>query len=131
MGASMTGPQTIKQRDLQPCRLCGHGVMHSGDIAFHRVTIERFVVHVAAVKRQHGLEMMLGPVAAHMGPDEDLARTHPDLCQTALICQPCAIALQLSVFQLAERLAAGLPARVAGARATGCADAGSEDPAGA
>jgi hypothetical protein len=100
----MSAPNAIKQRDLQPCRLCGRGVMHAGAVTFHRVTVERFVVNVPAVRRQHGLELMVGPLAQFMGPDRDLAQSHDDLRHMALVCETCAAALQLSVFELTERL---------------------------
>jgi hypothetical protein len=112
----MSARNEIKQRDLQPCRLCGHGVMHAGDISFHRITIERFVVNVGAVQRAHGLELQIGALAQFMGPDEPMARTADELRTTAFVCQPCALALQLSVFELAERIATGDAVRVQSAR---------------
>lgn len=95
----------LKQGDMQPCRLCNRGVMHAGGMAFHRVTIERFVIMLPAVRRQHGLELQIGSLARHIGPDEDMARSAPELRTTALICDSCAIEVQLSLFRFAERLA--------------------------
>jgi len=65
--------------------------MHSGDFLFYRVTIKRFAVDMRKVKRQAGLEMMLGShiLANVMGPDEDLAVPIGDPA-TGIICQSCA-----------------------------------------
>lgn len=82
----------MKQRELHKCCLCGKGVMHAHDVSFFRVQIERFVIDLGAVQRQHGLEQMLGGhagIAAAMGPDEDVAKPL-DRVNNAIVCEPCA-----------------------------------------
>lgn len=116
--AGLGDPIGVKQRDLQPCRLCGRGVMHAGSVTFHRVTIERFVVNLPAVRRQAGLEAMMCSagdpfgvaVAQVLGPNEDMARTLPELRQQAWICGPCAVAFDSNLFDLAERIERGAKA---------------------
>lgn len=109
-------PIGLKQADLQPCRLCGKGVMHNNDVTFHRVTIERFVVNLPAVRRQHGLETMFTSagdmrgvaIAQVMGPNENMAQTLPELRQTGFVCEPCAMKFdRQSLFELGERLEQG------------------------
>ncbi|RAI43948.1 hypothetical protein CH341_11545 [Rhodoplanes roseus] len=65
--------------------------MHAGAITFFRISIERLVVDLGAVRRQHGLELQIGALAQHMGPDEDIAK--PLLPAVAgLVCESCAMA---------------------------------------
>lgn len=87
----------MKQTDLQPCAGCGKGVMHAGSPVFYRATISPMVVNLQAVRRQHGLETMLGsPALAHvMGSQEDLAAATSTI--TACVCMDCAITLPLAV----------------------------------
>lgn len=93
----------MKQSEFQPCALCGKGVMHAGSPIFHRVTIEAMGIDLNAVRRQDGLERMMGhPGLAHiMGEDADLA-VEMDRLQ-GLVCLQCAI--HGSVAHLAEALA--------------------------
>ena len=81
----------MKQAELQRCAICHKGVMHQNNITFYRVSIERMVIDLGAVRRQHGLEMMIsGPIAAVMGPDEDIAKTLGK-SKTAFVCETCAL----------------------------------------
>ncbi|KKL97464.1 hypothetical protein LCGC14_1834170, partial [marine sediment metagenome] len=83
----------LKQKDLQPCALCGNGVMHNNNITFYRISIEHLVIDTSAVSRQHGMEMMMGqvaPLAQVMGPDEDIAKIVLSW-NPILICQSCAL----------------------------------------
>lgn len=93
----------MKRNEIQKCCLCNQGVMHSRQITFTKLMIERFVVNLGAVQRQHGLEMMLGGaafIAQTMGPDEDLAEgTGP---KTLLVCDQCGINRSVPVLQLNE-----------------------------
>jgi hypothetical protein len=84
----------LKRRDIKPCALCGKGVMHGGQITFYRLTLDRYVVDMHAIERQHGLEQFMGsPAIAHaMGPDEDLAKQLPEGAGPVLVCQWCAMA---------------------------------------
>ncbi len=98
----------LRRKDLKMCGLCGKGVMHDNNIMFHRITLERFLVDVGAVQRQHGLEMSMGGdamagIAQIMGPDEDLAKRvgEPD---TAIICDECAMDMTC-LAEIHERIA--------------------------
>ncbi|WP_170149580.1 hypothetical protein, partial [Rhodoplanes roseus] len=85
------GSSIMKQREFTKCLRCGKGVMHAGAITFFRISIERLVVDLGAVRRQHGLELQIGALAQHMGPDEDIAK--PLLPAVAgLVCESCAMA---------------------------------------
>jgi len=86
----------MKQADFKPCVFCGQGVMHTGSPVFYRVSVEYLGVDLGAVRRQHGLELMLGsPVLAQaMGPDEDL--TQPLAEKKGLhVCLTCAMEPQV------------------------------------
>lgn len=82
----------LKQRDFAPCALCGRGVAACGHVHFYRVRMEQFVFDANAIRRQHGLETMLGQAAAlaqALGPDEDLAKRVSVTEQ--LVCGECAL----------------------------------------
>lgn len=93
----------LKRRDVTPCIGCGVGVMHDHAASFYRVQIEQLVADFNAIRRQHGLELMLGnPMIAHvMGQDEDLAKTV--VVHEGLLCFSCSA---LPVAALIERMAA-------------------------
>lgn len=77
--------------------------MHSRQITFTRVTIERYVVDVGAVQRQHGLEMMMGGaafLAQTMGPNEDLAKEVGS--KTLFVCDRCGIERKMAVLEMNE-----------------------------
>lgn len=82
----------MKQRDFKKCSLCKEGVMKNGGITFYKITMERFIVDLGAIKRQAGLEMTMGSgqLAAAMGPDEDLANII-DEKSDVFVCEDCAI----------------------------------------
>jgi hypothetical protein len=104
----------LKQREIEACVCCGKGMAHAGNIDFVRVTLQRFLIDPGAVRRQTGLEMILGgggdPASGHdrmaatiahaMGPDEDIgiAVAAP---VSVLICQPCA--LRACVLEMLEQ----------------------------
>lgn len=78
-------------------------------ITWYRVTVEMLVADLGAIRRQTGLEMMIGPLAAFMGPDEDMATSAWKT--TALVCLKCAthlplLALAEAVHSKAEKAAA-------------------------
>jgi hypothetical protein len=82
----------MKQSEIQKCIVCGEGVMKCGLPTFYKVKIERFIVDIAAIRRQHGLEMSMGdaaPLAQIMGPNEDIAGSVSEET-TSLICEQCA-----------------------------------------
>ncbi len=93
----------MKQREIQKCAACDKGVMHAGSPIFYRVRLEQMAINVPAVERQHGLELVLGrnaPLAAIMGPNEDLA-VPLGKAETLLLCQTCA--LEVHFAQLLDR----------------------------
>jgi hypothetical protein len=70
---------------------------------FYRVRVEQFILDIAAIQRQQGLEMAMGgaaPLASIMGPDEDLATGMGE--HTALICGECGISYTLRVAMIIE-----------------------------
>lgn len=83
--------RAMKQTDFVPCACCGKGVMHTGLPTFYRVTVERMGIDVRAVKRQHGMELMIGDarVANIMGPDEDMGLPIGPAAR-GLLCETCA-----------------------------------------
>lgn len=87
----------IKADELRPCALCQKGLAHDGALAFYRLTVEQFVVNLPAVRRQHGLEQLIGnAMLAHvMGPQEDMAKRLADPTPL-LICLRCATERHLS-----------------------------------
>jgi hypothetical protein len=93
----------IKQRELQRCALCDKGVGHGNYPLFWRLRIERFAVDVASVRRQHGLELMLGSpaLARVMGPDADLAKAIYGPHQV-LVCESCVLTHLAGLFVIAD-----------------------------
>ena len=96
----------MKQTELRPCCLCGKGLMHTGLPLFWRVSIERMGVDMNAVRRQAGLEQMLGSpaLAFHMGLQEDLAKPVDEQPTTGLVCEECAINGAVCVASLSEAM---------------------------
>lgn len=86
----------MKERELRACATCAvcrQKVLGCGSFLFYRVSIERFGIDLAAVKRQAGLEMMLNghvALAQMMGPDQDMALPIMDPL-TLTICDACAM----------------------------------------
>jgi len=95
---------TFKRKDIESCILCDRGVMHDNNMVFTRITLEAFVINLPAVRRMHGLEMMLGsPALAHvMGQDEDVAKS-VDGQVFALVCLECRMK-PVSIDGLLERI---------------------------
>jgi hypothetical protein len=96
----------MKERELRAhatCSICKKKIGHSGVPLFYRLTVEQFGVKLDAVRRQAGLEMMLGghvAIAQAMGPDEDMAM--PVMEKLVLVvCEPCSL-VDHCVAQLAE-----------------------------
>jgi len=94
---------SLKQSEFQPCAGCGKGMMHAGAPFFYRATVSQMIVNIAAVRRQHGLEMMMGaaaPLAQVLGPDEHLAQ---DIAtKTVLLCSDCAMTGHLPIAALID-----------------------------
>ncbi len=103
---------TLKERELREfakCAACGKQVGHTGFPRIWRVTIEQYVIDLAAVSRQSGLAMLLGGsgiLAAAMGPDADMATRIGDATVFA-VCEHCAINAEYSICALQEIVEAG------------------------
>jgi hypothetical protein len=93
----------MRQNEIQKCVCCGKGMMHAGSPSFYRVAIEHMVINVGAIRRQAGLEMMLGSpaLAAVMGPDQTLAEAVGKPV-TVFVCQGCGIMNSVPVAQMLE-----------------------------
>lgn len=92
----------MKQNEFKPCASCGEGIMHAADITFFKLNVQYMIVDIDAVKRQHGLEMMMGgasPIAQVLGPNEDIAVPAGDP-EEILICLQCS--LKLNIWELIE-----------------------------
>lgn len=59
---------------LGNCVICGKKQLEGALPLFYCVTISRCGFDQGALRRAAGLELQLGPLAQHMGPDEDLAK---------------------------------------------------------
>lgn len=89
------GSKPMKERELLKhltCSFCGKPIAHSGLPMFWTVKVERFGIDANAIRRQHGLGLMLGSpaLAGVMGPDEDMAKPVMEPV-TLTACEPCAL----------------------------------------
>lgn len=100
----MTDASGMKQADLKPCCICRQGMAHNNSIHFYRMTVSAMVLNVDAVRRQHGLEVMMGPdggaLAAALGLNEDMAT--PIDTVDLLVCSDCAMLERVPLAQLME-----------------------------
>lgn len=78
----------MKANEFTKCATCGKGMAASG-VHFYRVTVQQHILDPGAIKRAAGLEMMVGHLAAVMGPDEDLAVKVAEA--TVLLCADCGL----------------------------------------
>lgn len=87
---TQTEEAPFKRTDIGPCICCGCGMMKEGNPVFYRIKLERMFLNLTAVRRQAGLEQMMGStqLANIMGPDEDMAE--PVFTYTGLVCDGCA-----------------------------------------
>ncbi len=94
----MTVGTPLKQVDLSPCIGCNKNVAHANGLLFYRLSFERLAFNVPAIRRQHGLEMMLGnaAIARVMGPNEDIS-VAVDVPVHALLCDDCACSKPIAV----------------------------------
>lgn len=89
-------------RECATCAVCGKKIGKTGMPMFWRVRIERHGIDGNAMRRQIGLEMMLGSVAIAqaMGPDEDMTTPLMEPV-TFTVCEDCCTK-QVCVAELAE-----------------------------
>ncbi len=83
----------MKQGEFKKCAQCGKGMAGKG-VFFYRIKIEQMILDFNAIRRAHGLELMMGgsaSLAQVMGPDEDLAVSLGAL--EVLVCANCGISL--------------------------------------
>jgi hypothetical protein len=82
----------IELRKYARCSLCGLKIGHTHLPLFYRVTVERFGINMNAVRRQAGLEQMLGNVAIAqvMGLGEEMTKPLMDKI-TLSICEDCSL----------------------------------------
>lgn len=81
----------LELRAASICGLCRKPFGHAGAPIFYRVTVETFIVNVAAVRRQDGFAQMMGSseLARIMGPGEDLAQSADR--KTLTVCMKCCV----------------------------------------
>ncbi len=97
----------MKEQELRAhsiCSLCMKKIGATGMPLFYRLTIERFGVKLDAVKRQAGLEMMLGghvSIAQVVGPDEEMTVRVMDPL-VLVVCETCSTERRFCTGQLAE-----------------------------
>lgn len=96
----------VKFDQIQPCVFCGRGICAGGQIACTRIRVTRLCTDPGAVRRQHGLELMIGsPAIAHaMGPQEEMLKAVGEEC-SVLVCDRCS--MDRCVFELHEIHAPG------------------------
>jgi hypothetical protein len=99
-------------RELAVCKGCGKklGASFKDNHTlpfFWKVTAERFMIDDGALRRQAGLEMMVGHVgiAQALSPDEDMAKQISS--STFCLCEHCAIESQQVLGILAMEEAPG------------------------
>ena len=87
----------MKQCELTPCVMCGQGVGHCGPM-FYEVSFKQLVINLDAVKRQVGLEMMMGGsalLANVLGRNEDMATLLHE--GHGLVCMDCGIRTPIAI----------------------------------
>ncbi len=80
----------VKRKDLRPCACCGQPLMRGGVITCTRAKVTRLGADLDAVRRQMGLEMMLGSptLAMAMGTDEELLKSVGREASVVVIAHP-------------------------------------------
>lgn len=94
----------LELRAHATCSICRQKIGASGLPLFYRLTVERFGVKLDAVRRQAGLEMMLGghvAIAQAMGPDEEMAMPVMDRL-VLVVCESCSTGSHHCIAALAE-----------------------------
>lgn len=86
----------MKANEIKKCLRCGNGVMHTGVPLFWKISVERFGIDLAAVRRHAGMEMLMGsPMLAQvMGLNEDIATPVMEKIEIVL-CEKCAMDEQM------------------------------------
>ena len=91
----------MKQDEIKPCSFCREGVMHAGSPVFYRIKLDHMGINASAIRKQSGLELMLGGgqaaanIAFHMGPQEEIAEII--ISEEKIICQSCMMDPKISL----------------------------------
>lgn len=108
----------MREKELRACAkcgLCGKPFGASGMPLFYRIKIERFGVKGDVVRRQAGLEQMLGSVqlAQAMGPDEEMTMPLMEplrmtVCETCSVQESHCIAAMVEIGERKEEAERGM-----------------------
>lgn len=83
----------ISREDIKPCAMCGKGLMHTGLPLVWKITMHRLGLDVNALRREQGLEMMMGgaaPLARAFSPNNEFG-LEIEKPITVMVCEPCAL----------------------------------------
>jgi hypothetical protein len=83
----------ISREDLRPCPMCGKGLMHNGLPLAWKITMHRLGIDVNAVRREQGLEMLMGgsvALARAFSPNSEFG-LEIEKPITVMVCEPCAL----------------------------------------
>lgn len=98
----------MKASDFTKCLHCTKGVLHTGQPFFLRIQIEYHGVVINAVQKAAALEQAFGPIAAVLGPDDDLTQIMDQ--GTGLLCGDCMLRLTVPFALLEAMTPAKVPA---------------------
>lgn len=94
----------MKRNEIKNCVVCDRGVCANNNLTFYKLQLTSYLVDVGAVRRQTGLEELIGHpgIANALGADEDIAiQTCVD--GVVLVCLTCAT--HASLAEIIESLA--------------------------
>jgi len=98
----------MKEHELRKnatCAICGEKTLATGFPLFCTVTIKQYKIDDGAIRRQAGMEMMMGgsvQLAQAMGADETMAKQVDS--KKIIVCFNCVTGKQINI---AEQLAKG------------------------
>lgn len=92
------------------CATCRRRIGEASFPTFYRLTLERHGLHLPALMRAHGEDLMMGPLAGVLGADEDLTVRVMDPVSIT-ICEDCSTKpfLVAALAELATTMAAEGP----------------------
>ena len=101
----------LKELELrQQCGACGQGICNNNSMTLYKVSLELHVIDYGAIRRQSGLETMMGGAAVLaqvMGPNEDMTEFMGR--KELLVCQVCAAKSLVEICTDADELVNGEP----------------------
>jgi len=97
------GVKPFDRSEIEPCVNCGRGIGHAGDIVFYEVLIGQVVVDMKSIRRQVGMEMVIGnpAIAAMMSDTTRIGYRLPP--SRMIVCQTCLLDEGLTVADLWQR----------------------------